>query len=128
MRKRLSGDLFKDFMEHMLSGDKQEVLVGELPAELRQLHKQFEKVSDKLIDDIEHRVQELQLEANRKIKEEFDDRKDMVEDLKEEFWEQVYTHFNLDPDRHYRLKQGKTVFMEVDDEELDAAPNETGLH
>lgn len=104
-------DLMKAFVEKKLTEEERTVKVATLSPNLIQKFKEFKRLGNKLEDDIEMRVKELELMVQKTLKEEFSDKEDELNDLREAFWESTYEELSLNPDLGYTVKEGKYVYQ-----------------
>lgn len=89
------------------SADELGTLIGEIPTEIQEKLNKLHKVKEHLQQDTELRKRQLQLEAQRKMEAEFDERHDAYAKLHKETWNELYKTMLVDPNGYYFLDDGK---------------------
>lgn len=103
-----------DNLEEKIKGKKKaKVEIGKLPSNLQRefmKHKLREKA---LEDELDMRKEQIL----NQLALEFVDKHAEIQEQHKNIWEQIYTHFNLDPDKSYTYNTpSNTVFRYVDNE------------
>lgn len=87
--------------------DEKGECVGEIPSEMLDKLYKLRKIKDRLNEDTELRKRQLQLEAQRKMEEEFDERQEAYVKLHKEVWGEMYKTMLIDPRGYYFQEDGK---------------------
>jgi hypothetical protein len=112
----------EDFIKHMIEEKfREEIIkdteyVGELPSHLNDKLRALRNERERFDEDFDLRKRQYQLEAKRKIEEEFDSRHEDYVKGHKETWNEIYRVMNIDPNGCYFNRDGK-LFAEKDDDD-----------
>jgi hypothetical protein len=105
------------FMKEQLNNRKQMQVLGKVPVGLLREFRNIMEDKDHVDRQIEIRKQQMVLDLEEKLKDEFSTRVDAIENRQTSVWNEIYTSLDIDPNGHYALNRKTGEVMLQNDEE-----------
>jgi hypothetical protein len=101
-----------DFLnERLKEREKESTDIGKIPSHLTREFREYIDDKEHLEKKLEIRKQELALEAEQKLKDEFDIRFEAINERHETIWEKIYQEMNIDPNDSYYYNRATNRIM-----------------
>jgi hypothetical protein len=113
-------DFFKKLMRQASNNnDVRQVDVGRVSDDIVEMKRKYERMAKELEQDLELKSHQMKIEIERKLEEEFGQRREEVARLHNELWTKIYNRLDLDPKNRYNLNtlEGR-VYQLIDDESI----------
>lgn len=82
-------------------GTEEKREIGDLPPDLKAKNEAMYRDKTRMAKEMKFRMEQYAREAKHKLEMEFDEKQDEMAERKEAFWQEVYQHFDLDPEGSY---------------------------
>jgi hypothetical protein len=106
-----------NFMKEQINNRNKTEVLGKLPVGLIREFRDICEDKDHVDRQIEIRKQQMILELEQKLKDEFSTRVEAIENRQNSIWNEIYTTLDIDPNGHYYLNRKTGEVFKSNDEE-----------
>lgn len=120
---------FMEFMKHALKvNGKNEIVIGRVPNSILKEFREFLDDKEYLQATYEIRKKQIMLDAEQKLKDEFQSRLDMIGERHDYMWGKIYEEFDLDPNGEYSYNRSTNEIVEYADVEKEKEVQSSPFH